>query len=62
MAIVHINQKAKAESGYIVSGHDAKKLMDYLFHQTPEEVNISIKKEIDRFQKSKENRKKLKEL
>lgn len=62
MAIVHINQRAKAESGYIVSGSDAKKLINYLFNQTPDEVKISVKKEIERFQKSKKNRKKLKEL
>ena len=59
MAIVHINQKAKAESGYIVSGDDAKKLVDYLFNQTPEQIKKSIKRDIERFNKLKENRKKL---
>ena len=38
MAIVHINQRAKAESGYIVSGNDAKKLVNYLFNQTSEQI------------------------
>ena len=51
MAIIHINQKAKAESGYIVSGGDAKKLVDYLFNQTPEQVKASVKKKIDRFKR-----------
>lgn len=59
MAIVHRNQRAKAESGYIVSGNDAKKLVDYLFNQTPEQVKASIEKNVERFKKSKENRKKL---
>lgn len=59
MAIVHRNQRAKAESGYIVSGDDAKKLVDYLFNQTPEQVRASIQNSIERFKKSKENRKKL---
>jgi len=62
MAIVHLNQRAKAESGYIVSGDDAKKLVDYLFNQTPEQVKASIQKKIDTFTRSKENRKRLKEL
>lgn len=59
MAIVHRNQRAKAESGYIVSGDDAKKLVDYLFNQTPEQVRASIQNSVERFKKSKENRKKL---
>lgn len=59
MAIVHRNQRAKAESGYIVSGDDAKKLVDYLFNQTPEQVKASIEKNVERFKRSKENRKKL---
>ncbi len=59
MAIVHRNQRAKAESGYIVSGDDAKKLVDYLFNQTPEQIKASIKDDVERFKKSKENRKKL---
>jgi hypothetical protein len=49
MAIVHINQRAKAESGYIVSGDDAKKLVNYLFNQTPEQIKKSVKKNIQRY-------------
>ena len=44
MAIVHQNQNAKAESGYIVSGEDAKRLTDYLFNQTPEEKKAFMAK------------------
>jgi hypothetical protein len=51
MAIVHINQKAKAESGYIVSGDDAKKLVDYLFNQTPEQIKTSIRRDIQRYKR-----------
>ena len=49
MAIVHINQRAKAESGYIVSGDDAKKLVNYLFNQTLEQIKKSVKKNIQRY-------------
>jgi len=59
MAIVHRNQRAKAESGYIVSGDDAKKLVDYLFNQTPEQVKASIEKNLKRLKRAKKNRKKL---
>jgi hypothetical protein len=51
MAIVHINQRAKAESGYIVSGNDAKKLVNYLFNQTPQQIKESVKKNIERYTK-----------
>jgi len=56
MAIVHRNQRAKAESGYIVSGDDAKKLVDYLFHQTPKQVKASMEANIKRYKKMNENR------
>ena len=59
MAIVHRDQRAKAESGYIVSGDDAKKLVDYLFNQTPEQVKASIEKNLKRLKRAKKNRKKL---
>ena len=59
MAIVHRNQRAKAESGYIASGDDAKKLVDYLFNQTPEQVKASIEKNLKRLKRAKKNRKKL---
>jgi len=49
MAIVHINQRAKAESGYIVSGDDAKNLVNYLFNQTPKQIKESVKKNIERY-------------
>lgn len=51
MAIVHRNQRAKAESGYIVSGDDAKKLVDYLFNQTPEQIKASIEKDLQRYKR-----------
>ena len=38
MAIVHINQRAKAESAYT-----------YLFNQTPEQIKNSVKKNIQRY-------------
>ena len=49
MAIVHINQRAKAESGYIVSGNDAKKLVNYLFNQTSEQIKKSVKNNLNRY-------------
>lgn len=58
MAIIHRNQRAKAESGYIVTGEDAKKLVDYLFNQTPEEIKKMIKRDLKRYRKNRENRRK----
>lgn len=62
MAILHTNQRAKPESGYIVSGADAKKLVDYLFNQTSGQIKKSIDEDIKRFKKSKANRKKLSKM
>ena len=51
MSIVHIHQKAKAESGYIITGNDAKKLTNYLFYQTKKQIEHAIQENIQRYRK-----------